>query len=503
MPPPTKKIKSEATKEIVPDANIIVQFKSSSGEGTGPQIELPHRASPQQLELLLNKLIKADRAEKRKRGDDDEDDENDKDEQTPFAFFIGDQELMGEIGDFVREKGLSAESALEVVFQPRAAFRVRPVARCSATMEGHSESVLAVAFSPDGRRLASGSGDTTLRFWDMGTQGPQTECRGHGNWVLAVSWSPDAKYVATGDMDGVIRLWDPETGKDLGRCSGHRAWITSLSWEPAHRCYPSLHFASGSKDNTIRIWDAVTKQCLRTFSNHRMMITQVRWGGEGLLYSASRDCSLSVWDADEGKLVRTLAGHGHWINTLALSSDYALRTGAFDHSASTPATVEEGKAKALERYQEATNNLPERLVSGSDDFTLCLYEPSKGKQPINRMTGHVQLVNQVSFSPNGRIIASASFDKSVKLWCGLKGNFLATLRAHVGPVYQVAWSADSRMVVSASKDSTLKVWDARTFKVRVELPGHADEVFCVDWSPGLGVSVASGGKDRCLKLWRQ
>lgn len=197
------------------------------------------------------------------------------------------------------------------------------------------------------------------------------------------------------------------------------------------------------------------------------------------------------------------------------------------------------------------------------------------------------------FSPDGRFILSASFDKSVKLWDGAKGTFLATLRGHVGPVYQVAWSADSRMFASGSKDSTLKVrgvgggsrcwgrgclcgakrqvllrvrpgtdarvplwrcgqpaattrpatpalasglrtpfthcalsppsppsvlhgrlppslplpspclqvWDARTRKLKVDLPGHADEVFTVDWSPD-GGSVASGGKDRVLKLWR-
>ena len=156
---------------------------------------------------------------------------------------------------------------------------------------------------------------------------------------------------------------------------------------------------------------------------------------------------------------------------------------------------------ALKRYQEATGGKPERLVSASDDHTLFLWQPMQEKKPLCRLTGHQQLVNHVEFSPDGRWLLSASFDKSVRVWDGMTGTFVATLRGHVGPVYRIAWAADSRMFVSASKDSTLKVWDLRSRKLKLELPGHEDEVFAVDWSPD-GSTVASGGKDKVVKLWR-
>lgn len=103
-------------------------------------------------------------------------------------------------------------------------------------------------------------------------------------------------------------------------------------------------------------------------------------------------------------------------------------------------------------------------MSGSDDFTLFLWNPVEDKKPLARLTGHQQPVNHLAFSPDGRRFASASFDKKVKVWDGRTGTFLATLNGHVGAVYQVAWSADSRLLVSASKDSTVKLWEMVALK---------------------------------------
>lgn len=492
---PLKKRSRNEPKVEEPPSSIICSFISSEGNRAGPPIDLPSITSSKQLEQLINSLLSNT-------------------ESLPYAFYINDIEVIDSVSDTLLKlavdgKQQSYESTLTITFQPLSVFRVRPVTRCTETMPGHTEAILHVSYSPDGSRLASGGGDTTVRFWNPNTCMPSHTCTGHRNHVLCTAWSPDGNMFVSADKNGEIRVWDPKSGKQIGQAmNGHRKWVTFLCFEPLHLTGNNLpsRLASSSKDQTVRIWNVITGQCETVISGHLDSVECVKWGGTGLLYTASRDRTIKVWDVDghgrsQQKLVRTLSGHGHRVNSLALSCDYVLRTGGFQLGEDAPSSVEMAKEKALARYNTVVGTEGEKLVSASDDFTLFMWSPTTGKAPIQRLTGHQQLVNHIAFSPDGRFFASASFDKKVKLWCGKTGTFINTFIGHVSAVYQLAWSADSNYIVSASKDSTLKLWSVKDAKKAIyTLPGHEDEVYALDWSPN-GTQVASGSKDRTIKVW--
>ncbi|ABN68193.1 WD-repeat protein required for cell viability [Scheffersomyces stipitis CBS 6054] len=514
IPPPSKKQKKEAQKvqevNLIPDdlPNVLIKFQASdTGESVGGSIRVPGGITEKQLEELLNQL------------------HGDIDEPVPYTFAllnktIDDKSETGSLVDIkdnlyssVLQPGIkTTEDFLTLVYTPRAVFKVKAITRSNAAIAGHGSTILCCQFAPnDSGRMCSGAGDSTARIWDCNTQTPLYTLSGHTNWVLCVAYSPCGTMIATGSMDNTVRLWDTDTGKPLGKAlTGHSKWVSSLTWEPLHLVKPGEkpRLATSSKDGTVKVWDSTRRVCLLTMSGHTNAVSCVKWSGSNIIYSASHDKTIKAWDISaQGKCIQTLKSHAHWVNHLSISTDYVLRKGGFDHTStkvsSKKLSMEELRAKALEQYEKVAKVggvISERLVTASDDFTMYFWEPLKSSKPVCRMTGHQKLVNHVSFSPDGRYIVSSSFDNSIKIWDGLKGVFVGTLRGHVAPVYQTAWSADNRLLVSCSKDTTLKVWDIRTRKLSVDLPGHSDEVYAVDWSMD-GKRVASGGKDKMVRLW--
>ena len=554
-----KRLRRDADGHIIEDTdngeddipgNIVVQFRDMEGKTVGQAMDVPTNAGGDELGMLIHSLL---------NNDSDDDDNR---ATIPYAFFAKVTKTIQttnvssglpethtttdeiDITDYPTlasflhhyQHHVSTEQTLELIYRPMALFKVRPVTRCTDTLPGHTDAILHVSYSPDGQHLASGGGDATVRFWDVNTSTPRHTCHGHKDHVLCTAWSPDGKRFASGDKRGYLLIWDPmmkggdKSSVALGNIKAHTKWITGLAWEPMHSSSTTRgvceRLVTSSKDSLAKIWNVRTKRCEATLSGHLDSIESVKWGGEGLIYTASRDRTIKVWNASVsvekgyivGTLVRTLVGHGHRVNALAVSCDFVCRTGPFDHYgkiADFDGNKHIHKDKDSEEWREAAYQPsiakykafkgaeePERLISGSDDFTLLLWHPTEGKQPIKRLTGHQQAVNHIAFSPDARFFASASFDKKVKVWNGRSGDFVSTLTGHVGAVYQVAWSSDGRYLVSASKDSTAKLWEIPSGKKAKEsLPGHEDEVYALDWSPN-GSSVATGSKDRKIKIWK-
>ena len=186
------------------------------------------------------------------------------------------------------------------------------------TLEGHTGIVLSVCYSPDNKQIASGSADQSIKIWNAETGKLVRTLDGHTNWVHSVCYSPDDKRIASGSFDQSIKIWDTETGKLIRTLDGHTDWVRSVCYSPDNK-----RIASGSADNSIKIWDAETGQLVRTLVGHTDMVLSVCYSPDNKrIASGSADNSIKIWDAETGELVRTLEGHTGRVQSVCYSSNY-------------------------------------------------------------------------------------------------------------------------------------------------------------------------------------
>ena len=294
------------------------------------------------------------------------------------------------------------------------------------TYRGHSDEVHTVAWSPDGRRIASGSADKTVQVWDVAEGVNIYTYRGHSKPVLAVAWSPDGRRIASGSADKTVQVWDAATGKTLYTYSGHSTWlisVASVAWSP-----DGMHITSSSSSfgfGGMQIWDADTGRSLAGYEFSEG-VNAVAWSPDGRrIASGSDDYTVQVWDAATGKPLLTYRDHRGRVNAVAWSPDSSL------------------------------------IASGSNLKDVQVWDAATGKTRLTYLhSGWTPFVLAVAWSPDGSLIASGSSDKLVEVWDAATGKIFYIYRDHVKKVNAVAWSPDGTRIASGSADKTVQVWVA-------------------------------------------
>ncbi|MGC9528217.1 MAG: protein kinase domain-containing protein [Limnospira sp.] len=287
------------------------------------------------------------------------------------------------------------------------------------TLAGHRDAVTSVAFSPDGKTLASGSQDLTIEIWKADAGKRWYTLTGHENWVTSVAFSPDGQTLASGSRDKTVEIWDLKKGKRWYTLVGHGDVVEGVAFSPDGQT-----LASASRDKTVEIWDLKKGKRWYTLSGHGDRVYGVAFSPDGqTLASASRDQTVRLWDLKRSRELATLDGGPDWVRTVAFSPDGRVLAGGC-RDGSIRLWQNQGDSWQLWRTLRADDTdifaiafSPDgsQLVAGNRRGHVDLWQVNSGTL-LETISAHSGDVLSVAFSPDGNTLASGGFDRLVKLW---------------------------------------------------------------------------------------
>jgi eukaryotic-like serine/threonine-protein kinase len=330
-------------------------------------------------------------------------------------------------------------AALEQV--STAASAVRPASNAPSpgtrhvTYRNHSGPVLCVAWSPDGKYIASASADRTVHVWNAIGKKRIAAYQEHSKLVSSVSWSPDGARIASGSWDTTVQVWQVQGARKLFTYRGFSREVSSVAWSP-----DGAYIAAASWDTSVQLRQAATGGRLYTYQGHTGPVYAVAWAPRGAHAEAERplssiasasgdplnadvDNTVHVWDALSGERSYTYREHFFYVQAIAWSPDGT------------------------------------KIASASADTRVQVWDVASGHTLLT-FRGHSARVNAVCWSPDGQVIASASDDRTVQIWDASSGHKFLTYRGHSKEVCALCWAPLGKKIASAGYDQSVQIWQA-------------------------------------------
>jgi len=415
-------------------------------------------------------------------------------------------QLFGRMQSF-REFGIQSmlKQALEcnsgLWLRPLTASLTPPGGPLIRILEGHIHQVIAVAVTPDGKHVISGSWDNTLRVWDIESGKEIQTLEGHTDGVEAVAVTPDGKHAISGSRDNTLRVWDIESGEEIQTLEGHTNSVSAVAVTPDGK-----HVISGSWDKTLRVWDIESGEIIQTLEGHTGWVRAVAVTPDGKhVISGSMENTLRVWDIESGEEIQTLEGLIGWVRAVAVTPDGKHAISGFVETTLRVWDIESGEEiETLKGHTSSVDAVAvtpdgKHAISGSSDNTIRVWDIESGEE-IQTLEGHTGWVRAVAVTPNGKHAISGSQDYTIRVWDIENGEKMQTPKGHTDRVMAVAVTPDGKHAISGSWDKTLKVWDIETREEIKTLEGHTEWVDTIAVTPD-GKHAISGSWDKTLRVW--